>query len=253
MTTEDDERPDRASGEDGSFLSRWSRRKAEVRREQQRSVDTAAEAEASRGGAPADTAASPEPEIDPATLPPIESLNEESDFSVFLKKGVPQELRAAALRKLWLVEPSVKNYQALVEYNWDFTAPGYGALLPTDDVAKLAQRVISGFSQDPKDDTPPAQPTNSPPETEVPSSKLQHLDNLPHGNQTEDNMVAVRPSIGGAAASDTSADPSNADSMADERTNTDGDGRRGDTASRVGGASGSDTPKRRRHGGALPA
>lgn len=126
-------------GEGSGFLSRWSRRKAEVR-EQERVPKPAPD--------PAEPVVEPEveAEFDPATLPSIDSLTAESDFSVFLKKGVPSALRNAALRKLWVTEPSVVNYKALVEYNWDFTAPGYGELLPTDDVAKMAKHIFSGFS-----------------------------------------------------------------------------------------------------------
>jgi hypothetical protein len=138
-----------AEGEGSGFLSRWSRRKAEVR-EQDRAPKPASEPAEPVVEAEADA------EFDLATLPPIDSLTAESDFSVFLKKGVPLALRTAALRKLWVTEPSVVNYKALVEYNWDFTAPGYGDLLPTDDVAKMAQHIFSGFSQEPKpEDTPP--------------------------------------------------------------------------------------------------
>ncbi len=154
----------RDDGSDG-FLSRWSKRKAEVRQQEQK---PAAEL--------APPPAAEEEEIDLATLPSIDSLTAESDFSVFLKKGVPLALRNAALRKLWLTEPSVVNYKALVEYNWDFTAPGYGELLPTDNIAKMAQQVFSGFSQAPNAaETPqpdagedPAQPAALPaPEEEA--------------------------------------------------------------------------------------
>jgi hypothetical protein len=126
------EKPGAQSAEEGGFLSRWARRKAEAR-------ETPAEPE------PGTAAEVPEEEdFDPAALPPVDSLTAESDFSLFLKKSVPASLRAAALRKLWLVEPSVVNYQPLVEYNWDFTAPGYGDLLPTDDVAKMLRTVFDG-------------------------------------------------------------------------------------------------------------
>jgi len=134
------DKPETESEDGGSFLSRWSRRKAEAR-----------EAQAAPSVAEPPAVEPMEEEVfDPATLPSIDDLTAESDFSLFLKKGVPPALRAAALRKLWLVEPSVVNYQPLVEYNWDFTAPGYGELLPTDDIAKMAQQVFSGFSQAPK-------------------------------------------------------------------------------------------------------
>lgn len=143
------------------FLSRWSKRKAEVRRQEQASEPEAAAPEA-------------EEEFDIASLPSIDSLTAESDFSLFLKKGVPATLRTAALRKLWLVEPSVVNYQPLVEYNWDFTAPGYGELLPTDDIAKMAQQVFSGFSQAPR-------PAEAEAEAEVPVGQTapEHQQELP--------------------------------------------------------------------------
>ncbi|QDO99492.1 DUF3306 domain-containing protein [Ferrovibrio terrae] len=151
MTAGRDKPDDLATeGEGSGFLSRWSRRKAEVR-EQERVQPPASDS--------AEPAVAPEAEaeFDPATLPPIDSLTAESDFSVFLKKGVPTALRTAALRKLWVTEPSVVNYKALVEYNWDFTAPGYGELLPTDDVAKMAKHIFSGFSQEPKPEDAPQQ------------------------------------------------------------------------------------------------
>lgn len=157
MTAGRDKPDDLPVEDDGSgFLSRWSRRKAEVR-EQERTPKPASES--------LEPVVEPETEVefDPATLPSIDSLTADSDFSVFLKKGVPSALRNAALRKLWVTEPSVVNYQALVEYNWDFTAPGYGDLLPTDDVAKIAKHIFSGFSQEPKPEDMPAgeQPVES--------------------------------------------------------------------------------------------
>jgi hypothetical protein len=158
------------------FLSRWSKRKAEVRQQEQK---PAAEVAAPPAAEQQDE------EIDLATLPSIESLTADSDFSVFLKKGVPLALRNAALRKLWLTEPSVVNYKALVEYNWDFTAPGYGDLLPTDNIAKMAQQVFSGFSQTPAtEDAPPAAPA------EVSASQQEALP------EPEEPAVATAPITG---------------------------------------------------------
>jgi len=114
-----------------SFLSRWAQRKAEVRK---------AEAEPAEPTVAVDAA--PEAELDLTTLPPIETLTESSDFTVFLGKGVPEAMRQAALRKLWVTDPSVRDYKPLVEYNWDFTAPGYGDLLPTDDIKKFVQHIL---------------------------------------------------------------------------------------------------------------
>jgi hypothetical protein len=153
-------RPDQiASAEPEPFLARWSRRKAEARD----APPPAPEPEAPEATKPRPPM--PEPLIDPATLPPIESLTAESDFTVFMRPGVPDALRKAALAKLWRTEPSVVNYVPLVEYNWDFNAPGYGALKATDDVAKLARQVWGGIERA-VDEVPPAarpEPTGLPP------------------------------------------------------------------------------------------
>jgi hypothetical protein len=138
------------------FLSRWSRRKQEVR-------DASPATKAEVPDAP-----SAEPPIDPATLPPIDSLGADSDFTVFLRRGVPEGLRNAALQKLWRTEPSVVNYVPLVEYNWDFNAPGYGALRPGDDVVKLARTVwgeVQGLANEPQ---PAAAPDTSSPAPSAP-------------------------------------------------------------------------------------
>jgi hypothetical protein len=130
--------------EDDSFLARWARRK------QAQKADKPAAAEIAKpSDMPADkasekpSAAADEGEtIDLTSLPPIESLGADSDYTVFLRPGVPDATRLAALRQLWLTEPSIRNYEALVDYAWDFNAPGYGKLLPTDDVEKLLKAVF---------------------------------------------------------------------------------------------------------------
>lgn len=167
--TRDSDRPENDG--QGGFLSRWSRRKAEAREEKPAEAPPETEAIAEEEG-----------EIDPATLPPIETLTEASDFSVFLKKGVPQALRAAALRKLWLVEPSVVNYQPLVEYNWDFTAPGYGDFLPGEDIAKYVKTVFEGSLPKAEEAAPEAA-------TEAPAASPQESPRLAAEAPVEDLMV----------------------------------------------------------------
>ena len=56
-----------------------------------------------------------------AQLPDIESLNETSDFTVFMKEGVPQALKRRALRKLWRVNPAFSFLDGMNEYDEDFT------------------------------------------------------------------------------------------------------------------------------------
>ncbi|WP_431303834.1 DUF3306 domain-containing protein [Sediminicoccus sp. BL-A-41-H5] len=109
------------------FLSRWSRRK---RGEELPEPEPAPVVEAKPEPAPEPVcepvaeAPPPEPEFDISTLPPIESLDASSDFTVFLKPGVPQALRTAALRKAWLADPLIRDYMSPLDYAWDFNSPG---------------------------------------------------------------------------------------------------------------------------------
>jgi hypothetical protein len=93
-------------------------------------------------GKPADHPNPPErraPEVtasgfDPATLPPIETIDAQTDITVFLQNGVPNELRLAALRRAWTVDPAIRNFKGLQENDWNFndpnSIPGFGELGP---------------------------------------------------------------------------------------------------------------------------
>lgn len=110
------------------FLSRWSRRKRgeEVPEpEAPPAVEAAAPVPAPEPvEEPPPPETPPEPEFDVSTLPPIETLDASSDFTAFLKPGVPQALRTAALRKAWLADPLIRDYMSPLDYAWDFNTPG---------------------------------------------------------------------------------------------------------------------------------
>ncbi len=57
----------------------------------------------------------------PDNLPDIDSLDESSDFTVFLKEGVPDIIRRKALRKLWRVHPAMAVIDGLDDYDDDYT------------------------------------------------------------------------------------------------------------------------------------
>lgn len=179
----------------GGFLSRWSRRKAEVREAEARAAEKSAVTETAKPQKP-----DAEPEIDLSALPPVESLTAESDYTVFLAKGVPEALRTTALRKLWLTDPSVRDYRPLVEYNWDFNAPGYGELLSSDDVQKFVTQVMSGHPREEKrpvdpvneDDAKTAASQEPQPSPPAPDSLLAAVDSEPEPDQVAD---AVAPAI----------------------------------------------------------
>jgi hypothetical protein len=71
-------------------------------------------------------------EFDLASLPPIDSIVEGTDISVFLKQGVPLDLTRAALRRAWSTDPAIRDFIGLAENAWDFNdpnaMPGFGPL-----------------------------------------------------------------------------------------------------------------------------
>lgn len=99
------------------FLSRWSQRKQAARAPEPESEtevptpDAAAESGEESG----------EEAVRPEDLPDVETLTAESDFSAFMKKGVPEPLKQRALRKLWRVDPAFKHICMLDDYNLDYT------------------------------------------------------------------------------------------------------------------------------------
>ncbi|KPQ07944.1 MAG: Protein of unknown function (DUF3306) [Rhodobacteraceae bacterium HLUCCA12] len=129
----------------GSFLDRWSQRKALDRRADpsQRPEDDETEAPT-----PGDPFLPDEPppvsEAELAALPRIETLTAESDLRPFLRPGVPAPLRNAAMRKMWLLTPAIRDHvDCAVDYAWDWNTPGGvpgdGGILTADSIRKMAQ------------------------------------------------------------------------------------------------------------------
>lgn len=161
-----------------NFLTRWSRRKLEAE-EQAAPAPTqpvpqkpAEEVDTPRV---TDTKAAPPPEptFDPASLPPLDSIGAETDISAFLKKGVPGDLRLAALRRAWVADPAIRDFKGLAENDWDFTVPnetmGFGEIDPGLDMKKMLADVFG--------DTPRAKPaaTELPAADEQPTPAPQEL------------------------------------------------------------------------------
>ena len=142
--------------EDEGFLGRWARLKR----------SRAAEVSEPSEPVVAEEAAEPEA-FDPASLPALETLDAVSDYKAFLKPGVPRELRVLALRRAWATDPAITGYKTLADYDWDFNAPGYGALRVTDNVKELADRVFGMIKaeEEPKPAEPELEP--EPPAAEV--------------------------------------------------------------------------------------
>ncbi|HSK41994.1 MAG TPA: DUF3306 domain-containing protein [Arenibaculum sp.] len=130
--------------ENEGFLARWNRRKHEARSAEPappRTDDVPAPAEPC-ADPPDQPATAQTGEADLSTLPPLDSLGPESDYTVFLRKGIPKALKAAALRKAWSTDPKIAAYRTPAEYDWDYNAPGYGLLRPTDDPKRMVEALF---------------------------------------------------------------------------------------------------------------
>ncbi len=107
------------SAEEGSFFRRWSSRKRRALRERADDVPAEAPVEESKA-AENDAAGEPERVLTDEDMPPLDSLNEDSDYSGFMSPGVSESLRNLALRKMFL--SSRYNFtDGLDDYADDFT------------------------------------------------------------------------------------------------------------------------------------
>ena len=168
---------------DKQFLARWSRRKREARAAADAPPQT--EPGETPNVAPITAAeSSVDAEVDLSRLPPIDSIDAATDISAFLRKGIPQELSRAALRRAWTADPAIRDFVGLAENAWDFTAPGgvpgFEPLRAIDDVQRLAAQVAGvlptpaaetaaveeGEATQPSAQPEPAQP---PPDAAAPS------------------------------------------------------------------------------------
>jgi hypothetical protein len=137
--------PDDADRDKG-FLARWSQRKQEAKQPEPAQAESAAETVES-SGLPAPQGEDVTPEFDLSTLPKLEELTGSSDITAFLRKGVPEHLRNAALQKSWALDPAIRNYvNPALEYAYDWNAPGGvpggGELGAGVDVARLVSQIM---------------------------------------------------------------------------------------------------------------
>jgi uncharacterized protein DUF3306 len=228
--------------DDESFLARWSRRKrgaAPATRAQPK-------AEHEGGGtAPEVPAASSPPRetplpVDPASLPPIESIGAGSDIRAFLAAGVPADLTRAALRHAWAADPAIREFIGLSENSWDFNAPGgvpgFGSV-KAEDVRRLLARVMG--EPETADNAPPAGETPSANQAAEPASESDPAAEPACPQPAAHNSMQDRPEQDGdAGAGHHDPSPHGSVNIALDR----------DTGERDCGA----LLPRRGHGGALP-
>lgn len=112
---------------DETRLGRWARRKAEARKQRGGAAPVvdkepveAQPLRESNEALPSENAPG-EKLPEGLDLPDIDSLDADSDFSAFMKDGVPSALRRLALRKLWASDPMFNIVDEMVEYGEDYT------------------------------------------------------------------------------------------------------------------------------------
>jgi hypothetical protein len=117
------------------FLARWSRRKLDR-------DDPEVPGNAAAAVTPSVTAdGGPERELTDADMPPIETLDADSDYAGFLSPGVSDDLRQQALRKLFS-QPDFNITDGLNDYDEDFTQfAGLGSIV-THEMKRLLQREL---------------------------------------------------------------------------------------------------------------
>ena len=116
--------------ESEGFLSRWSRRKQQTNEQIKAEVITDVELQLDseqglqKENQQAEILADTEvevPVLTDADMPPLESLNEDSDYSGFMSSGVSDELRNLALKKLFKAA-TFNVCDGLDEYDEDYTS-----------------------------------------------------------------------------------------------------------------------------------
>jgi hypothetical protein len=229
---------------DSNFLSRWSRLKRGAERKWP--ADPAPHSGVKGAGnldVPSTTqiAGNDSPlvaELPPeelAKLPSIEDFTVETDLAPFLRQGIPSGLRNAALRKMWALDPAIRDRVGdALDYAYDWNSPGgvpgAGPLLATDDVQAMLRSIAGGAE---------AEPSNAAKTEEVSGTIAEASPAEPHLSSNPPARKAVATSEAGNVPAPTSmADPDSPDRAA--------------TSAELRPAKQEAVAQARRHGGAKP-
>lgn len=230
---------------DDNFFSRWSR----LKRAPPKPAVVAPEAPAAEKLPEGDAL---QELID--ALPKLEDIVAGQDLSVFMKAWVPEPLRNAALRRLWSVDPAVRDFVSeALDYAYDYNNPasisGFGLHIATPDMARealdLFDKALAGLEPDAgRDDS--TQASVAPDERDSPTEKLA----LSVAFSAPSDGAVHNPSICGQAGKS----PQAWKNAPDDQSTTE----LGPATSLVASQHDSGLPlpivvsERRRHGGAMP-
>jgi hypothetical protein len=129
-----------------NFMARWSQRKQEAKQPDH-------DAPTANSDVPSGPVAESDvvQEFDLSSLPKLEDMTATTDITAFLRKGVPEHLRNAALRKSWALDPAIRNYvNPALDYAYDWNTPGgvpgSSEIGSGMDVARLVSQIMGGES-----------------------------------------------------------------------------------------------------------
>jgi hypothetical protein len=177
---------------DEPFLSRWSRRKSE--------------SEAGTAGPTADSVpiepapvvlkpggaelpATVEPEAPPETLPPVESLTPESDFTPFMKAEVEPGLKREAFKKL-IEDPRFNVMDGLDVYIDDYSKPDP---LPEGWLEKMNQVKHLGIFKAPDEEAEaPTAPAAEPLQKTMAEQPLAEVEEAPPADTSAEEIPPSR-------------------------------------------------------------
>lgn len=142
--------PGKPGQDAGDFLARWSQRKLEARSEGAESGVQLEEMEPLPGVPDAGTAQpeSPVRELTDADMPPVETLDAESDYAAFMSPGVSDGLRRLALRKLFN-QPDFNVMDGLNDYDDDYTQFASLGSVVTHEMKRMLLRELEGRLAEP--------------------------------------------------------------------------------------------------------
>lgn len=171
--------PQESAGTQRGFLRRWSERK--VRARTQEELPASSDAPANELTAPTQVEDAAPPLTD-ADMPPVDTLDENSDYRGFLSPKVSEELRRLALRKLFHL-PKFNIRDGLDDYDEDYrTVEALGNIVTAHERHQMElrrqeeeERLASEKSAD-----KPAQP----------AGRAEAAERLEEGEQAVDETVS---------------------------------------------------------------
>lgn len=189
--------------EDG-FLARWSRLKRETEQPAKQPLPAETKSPAQQEEAAPDADAPFDPAKLEIPLPSLDDLKPGDSLVAFMQRGVPDVLRNAALRKMWVLDPMVRDFRSeALDYAYDWNTPGglpgiTGPLAPNDNIESMVEAIFRPMGEgqeEPKDEpsaekAPEDQPMGTPEPAAIP---VESANDLIAENEPKAELQAEKP------------------------------------------------------------